>query len=70
MSLEGKTNTLLGIQGLVKALVGIRETVIRATADGDISREERVEIFSQLAMAVISEGLKVALSVASNKIKP
>jgi len=68
MSSEGRTNTLLGIQGVVKALASIRSVVVRAVADGHISKEEGIEIVVQSASAIITEGIQVGLAIASDKV--
>jgi len=67
MSQTGRENTAAGIIGLVKALASIREDVIRATADGHIDKDEAMQIFSELGIALIHEGLQVALMVAQNR---
>lgn len=67
MGESGRINTVLGIQGLIKALASLREDVIRATADGHIDREEAVGLFGELAVALIHEGLMVASTIAQNQ---
>ena len=58
----------LGILGLVKALGSIREGVIKAAADGHIDRKEALQVFTDLSVALIHEGLQIAVAVAQSKI--
>jgi len=69
MGKEGRVNTVLAISGLASAIGTIREDVIKATSDGHIDRQEALTIFRELAIALIHEGLQVALTVAQNKSK-
>jgi len=68
MSYEGRVNTAMGIKALVQALGSLREDIIRARADGHIDKEEALDLFGALAMAIISEGLAVAVSVAVSQV--
>ena len=58
----------LGILGLVNALGSIREEVIKATADGHIDRKEALQIFTDLSVALIHEGLQIASGIARSKM--
>ena len=58
----------LGILGLVRALESIREEVVKATADGHIDREEALQIFADLSVALIHEGLQIGVTIAQSKI--
>jgi len=68
MSKEGRRNTILGIAGLIKSIASIRDSVIRAKADGQIDKEEALELFGELAVAIITNGLEIALSVAESRV--
>jgi len=68
MSMVGRKNTALGIEALISALAGIRGTVQKALADGHIDHEEAMNIFAQLAIACIHQGLQVALTAVQAKI--
>ena len=68
MSKEGRRNTILGIAGLIKSIASIRDSVIRAKADGRIDKEEALELFGELAVAIITNGLEIALSVAESRV--
>ena len=67
MSQEGRRNTILGIAGLIKSIASIKDSVIRAKADGHIDKEEALGLFGELAEAIIINGLEVALSVAESR---
>jgi len=58
----------LGILGLVKALASVREEVIKVTADGHIDRKEALQLFTDLSVALIHEGLQIAVMIAQSKI--
>jgi len=68
MSEVGRKNTMMGIAGLIKSIASIRDGVIRAKADGQIDREEALELFGELAAAIITNGLEIALSAAESRI--
>ncbi len=58
----------LGILGLVNALRSVREEVAKATADGHIDRKEALQIFTDLSVALIHEGLQIASGIAQSKM--
>jgi len=68
MSQEGRRNTMLGIAGLIKSIASIKDSVIRAKADGQIDKEEALELFGELSKAIITNGLEIAISAAESRI--